>query len=473
MDSSVLQAGLAQVSDLAHNGDILYCNEACRRVIKDFDQLEVGLNYFADRAGYAATPLVSQALLAHSPRAQTYELKKYRTQSQFGASIVNWCVFCAPAGSAAVYWLIGLECTENLGFLEETKSLQAKGQASITCLASMVRSVAGSDAVLRASVEDYAKDLKDYFERIIQTVPGSLYWKDKSGVYRGCNKGLARRAGLLDVKTVINRKDDDFEKMLQWAPGTAAKIRQNDLQVMRTGKAYVVEEGPFKLANGTKFTEKGQVKLLFDVQNIRQPSVNLRIKGIGLRLSMVKQLVEHYAGRIEVASQRGVGTKFTMYLPLGLPDHHEADTACTTAAEAQQPVHTFQGAEVLLVEDSALIQYATKLLLEGLECQVEVADSGEEAVAFARENVYHLIFMDIGLPGIDGYEAATTIMQQGQLNANTPIVALTAHNDAVSREAALAAGMVDVQVKPFSESSARDVLGRHLTLEPCAVGALE
>ena len=106
---------------------------------------------------------------------------------------------------------------------------------------------------------------------------------------------------------------------------------------------------------------------------------------------------------------------------------------------------------LLLVEDNAANMRVTRALLEILGCDVTPATNGMEAVEAYRNNAFDLVLMDCQMPEMDGYEATRTIRQLESVQGrSTPIVALTAHAMAGSREASLAAGMNDQLTKPLT-----------------------
>lgn len=114
--------------------------------------------------------------------------------------------------------------------------------------------------------------------------------------------------------------------------------------------------------------------------------------------------------------------------------------------------------KVLLVEDSPLPQMAVTALLKQLDCVVDVASTGEEGVALCQKHHYDLIFMDVGLPGIDGMIAARLIREQEKNSAHVPIIALTAHDDPSVKAQALAAGMDNFLIKPLTAPAAQEML---------------
>ncbi len=132
-----------------------------------------------------------------------------------------------------------------------------------------------------------------------------------------------------------------------------------------------------------------------------------------------------------------------------------------------------QQKKILLVEDSPLPQKIVKTILEQLNCCVDIASTGEDAVILCMENHYNFVFMDIGLPGIDGIMAVRLIREQEKRNREypVPIVALTAHDDQSIKAEALAAGMNDYVIKPISLQLAQNILkiyfhGNHRPASP-------
>jgi CheY-like chemotaxis protein len=115
---------------------------------------------------------------------------------------------------------------------------------------------------------------------------------------------------------------------------------------------------------------------------------------------------------------------------------------------------------VLVVEDYLVNQELTKELLEMMSCTVDVADSGKEALNLVGKNKYDLIFMDIQMPKMDGYETTRQIRRIEGDKRHTPIVALTANALQGDREKCLSAGMDDYISKPFRGSDLEAIIMR-------------
>ncbi len=130
-----------------------------------------------------------------------------------------------------------------------------------------------------------------------------------------------------------------------------------------------------------------------------------------------------------------------------------------------------QSKKILLVEDSPLPQMIVKTILQQLDCLVEVATTGEDSIVLCQQNHYDLIFMDIGLPGIDGIMAAQLIREQEKHGHHVPIIALTAHDDLAMKTKALAAGMDDYLIKPLTLQTAQAVLNQYGCQTPISTSA--
>ncbi len=179
-------------------------------------------------------------------------------------------------------------------------------------------------------------------------------------------------------------------------------------------------------------------------------------EGLGIGLSLVQRLIELHEGSVTAHSAgRGLGSTFTVRLPLvgSGPD------VLRRAGDAHPDWSAVRsgGRRVLVVDDNADAASSLQLLLQLLGYEVLTAADGEQAVECAKETQPHIIFMDIGLPGLDGVEAARQILSVPRL-AGTPIVALTGWGQSADRERTRAAGMIAHLVKPVGAEALKDVL---------------
>lgn len=167
------------------------------------------------------------------------------------------------------------------------------------------------------------------------------------------------------------------------------------------------------------------------------PSYQGLYKGAGLGLYIVKQFIDELNAEIYVNSTKDEGTKFTCIIPLKAPllndnsgvqddeaSLEEKRLLPSLTNRASSSPSTDRPNKVLVVEDNPIAQKVALTLLSSMNCQVDVADSGQVALKQIKSNRYDLIFMDIGLGGgADGYEVTQQIRSLEKDKEHTPIVA--------------------------------------------------
>jgi two-component system aerobic respiration control sensor histidine kinase ArcB len=170
-------------------------------------------------------------------------------------------------------------------------------------------------------------------------------------------------------------------------------------------------------------------KVIFDQLSRLTPSYKKIYEGSGIGLYFVKKFVTTMDGEIYVHSAgEGKGSKFVIALPLraSLLKEHEYEEDFSEGMRNKSKKEP----RILLVEDDHLSQIVATEYLKKAGYLVDLADCGEKALELFMPGKYNLIFMDIGLPGISGYEAARLIRAKEKHNNYSPrikIIALTAH----------------------------------------------
>ena len=123
-----------------------------------------------------------------------------------------------------------------------------------------------------------------------------------------------------------------------------------------------------------------------------------------------------------------------------------------------------QGLHLLVVEDVEIAQKIASMVLENLGVTVDVAPDGEAALEMFQQRKYDLIFMDIGLPGMDGLQTTRAVRQVEKLGVHVPIIALTANYDVSHKSMCLESGMDEFLSKPLTKDKAEAMLTKfHLS----------
>ena len=187
---------------------------------------------------------------------------------------------------------------------------------------------------------------------------------------------------------------------------------------------------------------------LFEPFSQGDPVGSLTQTGLGLGLALVKSLVEMHGGTVQLAANGpATGSEFVVYLPC----LEQAEPAAAPAAEPAGPPR-----RVLVVDDSADAAESLALLLRMNGHQVTIAYDGRRAVELAASERPSVMLLDLGLPGMDGYEVCRQVRQQGL--SDTYIVALTGYGQERDRERSRLAGFDGHAVKPVGLEELRRVL---------------
>lgn len=239
---------------------------------------------------------------------------------------------------------------------------------------------------------------------------------------------------------------------------------------------------------------KDKQQAIFERFSRAVPSHQSAYEGYGIGLYIVQKFVKAMDGDIRVKSQEGKGSQFTVVVPFQVPlladDGYEDDVALCPNLSADSlaqfkflidadvvknslaektefsPETNFNQAKILLVEDSLIAQKGAILLLQSLGCDVTLAECGEKAVSLFKPGHYALVFMDIGLPDLKGYEVAKRFreMEKGT-SFSVPILGLSAHATEDEQQFSIAAGMQEMLSKPLLEDSAKRALMKYVPIQ--------
>ncbi|MFO0705944.1 MAG: ATP-binding protein [Nitrospira sp.] len=303
-------------------------------------------------------------------------------------------------------------------------------------------------------------DLKDLLDRISRLV------------------GLRQQGKAVDLSFIVER---DVPTQLV---GDGLRLQQILLNLVGNALKFT-EHGSITLAVSPAQAENGQARLQFTVRDtgIGIPVERLehiferftqvdsgdtrKYGGAGLGLSICKQLVELMGGTIQVSSEVGVGTTFRATIPFSLATPDDASVpaadAPVVAATVDAPRSTEVPLTILLVDDSSETGQLASLYLKSTPHRLSLAPDGPSAIQQCQTRRFHLVFLDLQMPGMDGYTtvAAIRAWERTQGAPPMPIVALTADVLGQARERSLQAGCTGFIGKPFSQEAFLQAIRRH------------
>ena len=212
---------------------------------------------------------------------------------------------------------------------------------------------------------------------------------------------------------------------------------------------------------GIGMSEEFQTKI-FDEFSQENSGARTSYKGTGLGMAIAKQYVDLMGGKIEVSSRQGIGSTFTVEIPLLIAEHVR-----TEKEEKLRKDMDLHGLHVLLAEDNDLnAELAVDLLEEKGMIVTRTADGKSALAQFCNTapGTFDLILMDIMMPEMNGYETTKAIrnLPDRPDGKKIPIIAMTANAFAEDVQAALNAGMDDHVAKPVDMSILIAVITKHI-----------
>ncbi len=276
------------------------------------------------------------------------------------------------------------------------------------------------------------------------------------------------------ISEVVDDRSDDADKT-----GVDLTCQRDSEPLPTWGDSYHLQQAVDSLVeNAIKFTPKGgQIELRtykepdwvcldvidsgigipeHELENIFSGfyqvdgSSTRRYRGIGLGLTVVRAVIEEHGGRVEVESEPGQGSRFTLKLPLASPD-----------VKLDRPVQGDKSMQhILIVDDEEFVALTLREALESLpNSKTVTATNGEEALRLFEEQHFDLLITDYKMPGADGITLASRVRE---MYPRTVVIMVTAYGDAALREQAASVSIAHILDKPVRLADIRDVATKAL-----------
>lgn len=338
---------------------------------------------------------------------------------------------------------------------------------------------------LNDEVREYAKDIVDASNNLLEIVNGILdISKIEANKMEIIPKDYNPREIFASLEKLIipriKEKPIEFTSMIAKdipgiLNGDVAKLKQIILNIL-TNAAKYTDEGKisFKVncVNNLKTNEcslfisvsdtgrgikKENIEKLFNKFERIDEDKNTTIEGTGLGLAITKKLVNMLGGKINVFSEYGKGSNFTIYLEQTIINMEEPKQELQ---EVKMNYETYKDKQVLIVDDSSINLKVATQVLKPYNFNIETSLSGEEAIEKINNKEYDLILMDIMMPKMNGVETLHKLKEN--VNFKTPTIALTADAIEGTDQKYISEGFNDYLSKPINKEELNKVINKYL-----------
>ena len=214
---------------------------------------------------------------------------------------------------------------------------------------------------------------------------------------------------------------------------------------------------------GIGIKEEDMNKLFGDFERI-DVDRNRKVEGTGLGLAITYRLLEHMGGKIEVSSEYGKGSVFTIILPQTVVNNAEIGNFSAEyeeSDEADNEIFTAPKANILVVDDTEMNLMVVKNLLKTTEANVTLCQSGAECLELMKKNAYDVVLLDHMMPEMNGIENLEQILERN-IKKTSVVIALTANAVAGVKEMYLSKGFDDYLSKPIDTRLLEKMLKKYV-----------
>jgi len=246
---------------------------------------------------------------------------------------------------------------------------------------------------------------------------------------------------------------------VKFTPNGKIKLIINSLNKIDTHQSVV----RFSVIDtGVGIKEDNQLKI-FEAFSQEDNTTTRQYGGTGLGLSISNKILALMNSRLELSSAPNQGSTFFFDIIVQSSSKNNPDINNTNVFDEQIIYVSMQEAKVLIVEDNNINALLAKTLIKKIlpNCKIQIASNGIEAIDYCNTTIFSIIFMDIQMPVMNGYESVEEIRKLSNYQ-NIPIIALTAGTVIGEKEKCLEKGMNDYLSKPIIKGSLEQIIATWL-----------
>lgn len=278
----------------------------------------------------------------------------------------------------------------------------------------------------------------EYSKDILSVMPNLVYILDKNCTFIGANNNFLGLLNLSRWEDLVGKTYREVSQLLPWSEERIQLLKRDDINALLSGEAlYNIDEAPLINASVISYYQSSRIPLFDKDKNVVGLVVILcditERKRLEEQLDNVKGQLQENNAKVQPSAAK-----------------------VNLVSEKRTP-------KILMVEDNSIAQKAAQALLMQLDCQVDVADSGEKAISIFKPGKYDLILMDIGLEGTSGYIVSKEIRKmENETGFRVPIIALTSFEADIVKYDCVDYFMEGALTKPLTSEQAKQIIQHYV-----------
>ncbi len=382
---------------------------------------------------------------AELAKSMTEAEKANQTKSQFLANMSH--ELRTPMNAIIGYSEMLMEEAEDLGqadFIPDLKKIHGAGKH----LLNLINDILDLSKVEAGRMELYLETfgIKNLINETVATIHPLIEKNNNTFEFNLADDLNEMHADLTKVRQSLFNLLSNASKFTN--DGT---ISLNITSYLAEGKKMV----SFEVTDTGIGMNPEQIGKLFKAFTQADASTTRKYGGTGLGLAITKKFCQLMGGDVTVASETGIGSSFTLVLPLQVVDSSQQEF------DRPQEIHQFKASSgqkdtILVIDDDITIHHLLQRFFNKKGFEVKTASSGEEGVKLAHELKPQAITLDVMMPGMDGWSVLTALKANPE-TADIPVIMMTMVND---HNLGYALGAAEYVIKPIDRQKLESVLAK-------------